>query len=236
MRNILRFLHLTFVFTICHISNFAFAQDWPGINDSLYSNSLKENRQFQVILPKNYDSGTKDSSYEVLYVLDGQYYIKDVPFIYNWTVQSGYMPEMILVIVPNVFIEGVNQRRRDFTPTIPSGEEKGNAVAGGADNFLLFLHNELVPKRSRISAGCHSRDPLHSFSGVAERWATPVSDLWRSITSGRTIGSASASRQFGRFPAFRLELRVSCEEKHHRFSAATSLSTSVMYLSISNFR
>lgn len=123
----------------------AFTQVETWIQDSIFSNTLNETRRFQVILPKDYTSDSLNASYEVLYVLDGQYYAKQVPFICDWTIQSGYMPQTIIVILPNSFKDGVNQRMRDFTPTNSPEEEYFGTDSGGADDFLSFLKDELLP-------------------------------------------------------------------------------------------
>ncbi|HET9487328.1 MAG TPA: alpha/beta hydrolase-fold protein, partial [Chryseosolibacter sp.] len=118
----------------------AVSQDWPGIRDSIYSDVLKEQRKIQVIMPKDHQADSKEK-YEVLYVLDGEWYMEQIPFIYNFTVNSGYAPPCIIVLLPNTYVNGENLRDRDFSPTrinnVPS--------LGGADNFHSFLKNELIP-------------------------------------------------------------------------------------------
>lgn len=101
-------------------------------------------RQIEVILPREYEA-EREQTYEVIYVLDGQYYREQIPYIYRWTLESGYMPQSILVIIPNTFIDGVNQRMRDFTPTRSEAEEYPGVQSGGADRFLEFIQNELDP-------------------------------------------------------------------------------------------
>lgn len=116
------------------------AQKWPGIRDSIYSNVLKEKRSIQVVLPKGYQP-EKNSKYEVLYVLDGEWYMEHIPFIYNFVVSAKFAPENIFVLIPNTYLNGINLRDRDFSPT----KVDGDSTSGGADNFHAFLKNELIP-------------------------------------------------------------------------------------------
>lgn len=116
------------------------ARKWPGIRDSIYSNVLKETRVIQVVIPKGYQP-EKNSKYEVLYVLDGEWYMEQIPFIYNFTVNAKFAPENIFVLIPNTYLNGVNLRDRDFSPT----KIDNDSTSGGADNFHAFLKNELIP-------------------------------------------------------------------------------------------
>jgi predicted alpha/beta superfamily hydrolase len=116
------------------------AQKWPGIRDSIYSNVLKETRAIQVVIPKGYES-QKNAKYEVLYVLDGEWYMEQIPFIYNFAFNAKFVPENIFVLIPNKYLDGVNLRDRDFSPT----KIDDDSISGGADNFHAFLKNELIP-------------------------------------------------------------------------------------------
>src|SRR5258708_9952316 len=116
------------------------AQKWPGIRDSIYSNVLKETRVIQVVLPKGYQP-EKNSKYEVLYMLDGEWYMEQIPFIYNFVVSAKFAPENIFVLIPNTYVNGANLRDRDFSPT----KIKDDSLSGGADTFHAFLKDELIP-------------------------------------------------------------------------------------------
>lgn len=115
-----------------------YSQSRPVIRDSIYSDILKEQRSIKVLLPPEYKTNT-DQTFEVLYVLDGEWYTEQVPFIYNFVASSGYAPPVIFVVLPNTYVDGRNLRDRDFSPT------KMDAWTGGADNFHSFLKNELIP-------------------------------------------------------------------------------------------
>jgi len=121
-------------------TGYTHGQDWPGQRDSIYSNVLKEQRRIQVILPKEYSSNT-ENKFEVLYVLDGEWYMEQIPFIYRFAASSGYAPPNIFVLIPNTYEGKTNLRDRDFSPT-----SINNAPGlGGADNFHAFLKDELIP-------------------------------------------------------------------------------------------
>src|SRR5688572_543269 len=112
----------------------AVAQDYPGKRDSLYSEILKENRKFQVVLPQNYkpESGEK---YDVMYVLDGEWNVRFMANTQQFTQEEAFMPSIIIVAVFNT------DRNRDFLPT----NSPEAPTSGGADKFLSFFKNELIP-------------------------------------------------------------------------------------------
>jgi predicted alpha/beta superfamily hydrolase len=112
----------------------ATAQDLPGKRDSLYSAILKEERVFQVVLPQNYKPGSAEK-YDVLYILDGEGNLKSISDIQQFAQNESLMPPVIMVAVHNT------NRFRDMTPT----QVAQVAGSGGADKFLSFLKNELVP-------------------------------------------------------------------------------------------
>ncbi|RLJ71844.1 alpha/beta hydrolase-fold protein [Pedobacter alluvionis] len=103
--------------------------------DSIFSSSLQETRKIEVILPKNYDAKIKDV-YDVLYVLDGEWYTELLPNAYNFAKSAGFVPNTIIVLIPNIYIKGINQRNRDFEPF-----NKNNGAGYAA--FLSFLEKEL---------------------------------------------------------------------------------------------
>ncbi|MCF0055128.1 alpha/beta hydrolase-fold protein [Dyadobacter sp. CY356] len=126
-------------------------------NDSLVSLSLKETRKIQVLLPKDYDA-TLNDTYDVLYMLDGEWYTKLLPDAYGFAKSAGFAPNTILVLIPNTYIGGVNQRNRDFEPFI-----KENSA--GYDSFLSFLQKELFQFVDRKYPNNGSRSLLGSSLG-----------------------------------------------------------------------
>ncbi|MEO6313999.1 MAG: alpha/beta hydrolase-fold protein [Chitinophagaceae bacterium] len=113
--------------------------DLPIIPDSLYSQVLKEGRRLEIVLPDNYkpaDSG----KYDVLYITDGEWNTRIVSNIRQF-LNIQFIPENIIVSIPNVYPNGANQRGRDFTPTHSAGMPE----SGGAEKFLSFIKTELIP-------------------------------------------------------------------------------------------
>lgn len=111
-----------------------------GVIDSLYSESLKENRKFYVQLPANYNP--KDNiKYPVVFILDGEVFLPTVNNVHGFY-HGGFMPEMVLVGISNA-----NNRTRDLT-TSQIKERYGmpyNDANGEADNFRNFIETELIP-------------------------------------------------------------------------------------------
>jgi hypothetical protein len=104
-----------------------------GKNLKLKSEILNEDRGIFIYLPNNYNQTS--TRYPVLYILDG-----NVHFIHSiGTVSflSGnlVMPQVIVVGIPNI------NRPKDFTPTV----NEAYPSSGGADNFIKFLKEELIP-------------------------------------------------------------------------------------------
>ncbi|MDD4032498.1 MAG: alpha/beta hydrolase-fold protein [Bacteroidales bacterium] len=116
------------------------AQDHVIINDSIYSESLKEQRSLKISLPEKYNPDSV-AKYDVAYLIDGEWNLDLFSFIADFTKGENYIPSMILVAIPNTYIDGVNMRDRDFLPE----KMMGNPRAGGGDHFLAFLKNELRP-------------------------------------------------------------------------------------------
>lgn len=110
------------------------------IVDSIYSNILGENRNFWVKFPDNYDPNSKEK-YAVIYLLDGFSLESTLEAVYDnyW---GHYLPHMILVGVSNRI-----NRTRDLT-TSQIKMRRGSTVnnqTGGAENFSIFIEQELIP-------------------------------------------------------------------------------------------
>ena len=113
--------------------------DLPIIKDSLYSAVLKEMRPLEIVLPANY-STEPGKKFDALYVTDGEWNTRIVSNIRQF-LNIQFIPENIIVSIPNVYPNKMNQRGRDFTPTHTSGM----AESGGAEKFLSFIKTELLP-------------------------------------------------------------------------------------------
>jgi predicted alpha/beta superfamily hydrolase len=110
------------------------AQNLPGKREVLRSAVLNEERVVQVVVPESYRPGSAEK-YDVLYILDGESNLKTIADIQQFAQNETYIPPIILVAVLNT------DRGRDMTPT----QAAQGAGTGGADKFLSFLKNELVP-------------------------------------------------------------------------------------------
>jgi predicted alpha/beta superfamily hydrolase len=168
MKKIILTLLLTFVLaSISQIFYTCYAQDRSVISDSIYSDILNEQRSFKVLLPEEYEPGS-EKKYEVIYLTDGEWVLNLFPFIYKFAQDEDYVPPVIIVDIPNKYINGANQRDRDFLPVhVPSP-----AISGGADNFLSFLKNELIPliDKTYPTNGTNSLYG-HSYGGVFVMYA-----------------------------------------------------------------
>jgi predicted alpha/beta superfamily hydrolase len=110
------------------------------VNDSIFSQVLNEQRKIRILLPEEYKPGS-DAKYDVVYLLDGETHFDDFSFIYSFARREKLLPPLILVAVPNTYTNAGNMRDRDFLPEKTSEKNK----AGGANNFIAFFKNELIP-------------------------------------------------------------------------------------------
>jgi len=136
--------------------------DIVGTRDSLFSNTLEEQRIFWVQLPENFNPESKQL-YPVVYVLDGAVHLQAVSTVlsYNW---GGFMPEMIIIGISNR-----NNRTRDLT-TSEIQTRRGaayNQETGGAENFTLFIEKELIPYVEASYPATTYRTLIgHSYAGL----------------------------------------------------------------------
>jgi len=136
-------------------------QGLPGKRDSIKSAILNEKRVIQVVLPSKYKPGSADK-YDVLYVLDGDWNTQLAKDMQNFIEGEAYMPPTIIVGVLNV------DRDRDLTPT----HVADNKTSGGADKFLAFLKNELIPYVNNAYPSNGDNTIFgHSFGGLFVMYA-----------------------------------------------------------------
>jgi predicted alpha/beta superfamily hydrolase len=139
-----------------------------GSEFSLQSAILNEKRTIQIALPSSYSANHKYTRYPVLYLLDGQMFFETVTGAVGYLSRdaSPHIPEMIVVGIPS------QERVRDSSPTHslkgPLGKsESVYEVSGGADRFLRFLTDELVPYIDRTySTSGHRVLVGYSFTGL----------------------------------------------------------------------
>jgi predicted alpha/beta superfamily hydrolase len=99
----------------------------------IYSKVLSEERRIFIRLPFGYEQSSE--KYPVLLVLDEHAHSIHASGTVSFLSGNGAIPQTIVISIPNT------DRQRDFTPTktdvVPNG--------GGADNFIKFLKDELIP-------------------------------------------------------------------------------------------
>jgi predicted alpha/beta superfamily hydrolase len=126
--------------SVLTVLNSARSQDLSIINDSIFSNNLNEQRKIKVYFPEEYAPGS-DAKYDAVYILDGEIHFNDFLYIYKFARRENFLPPLILVAISNTFTAEGNMRDRDFTP----GKTITDLKAGGAETFMAFLKNELLP-------------------------------------------------------------------------------------------
>jgi predicted alpha/beta superfamily hydrolase len=131
-----------------------------GKTDSIYSKTLKEQRQFWVQLPANFN---KKRTYPVVYILDGETHLQTVSTVQNYY-SGGITPEMILIGISNE-----KHRTRDLTISKINNRQGGAYTQenGGAENFTKFLKNELIPHIEKSYPVTKYRTLVgHSYGGL----------------------------------------------------------------------
>jgi predicted alpha/beta superfamily hydrolase len=112
---------------------------------SLTSSSIGQEYRISVSLPMNYaDSGEKCP---VLYVLDPSLMFD---YVTGMTRSATLLGPLFNVQVPNFILIGIgypniNLRQRDMTPTKDPDEREMEGMSGGAEGFLRFIRDELMP-------------------------------------------------------------------------------------------
>lgn len=101
------------------------------------SKILNEERPIWVYLPEDYKS-SRYKNYPVLYMLDGAEHFHDITGIVQFLAKGNRIPQMIVIGIPHIDIE---HRERDLWPTTVNGRPP----VAGADKFLAFIKEELIP-------------------------------------------------------------------------------------------
>ena len=112
-----------------------------GETVAIRSNVLSEERTLFVAKPAGYEVGAE--RYPVLYLLDGETHFRFVSGVADFLAANDRIPEMLVVAGAS---GGFAKRRHDLTP--PSAAEIDNRFtpgSGGADAFLSFVGDELIP-------------------------------------------------------------------------------------------
>jgi predicted alpha/beta superfamily hydrolase len=124
-----------------------------------------ENYLIRVGLPVNYDS--YDYSFPVLYVLDGDKSFGMTKDIADWLIWFGEIKDIIVVGIS--YGQGTDawweKRERDYTHCQDTNLAKGTAKnTGGAENFLKFVKNELIPVINKKYKALHDSNALMGIS------------------------------------------------------------------------
>ncbi|MCJ8318039.1 MAG: alpha/beta hydrolase-fold protein [Colwellia sp.] len=145
-----------FLLILLAIPNIAMALDNNisiGKTIEIESKILNEKRIIQVHLPDAYRNG--DTRFPVLYLTDGPGHFSHTVGTMDFLANNGRMPQMIIVGVANT------DRTRDLTPKILVSKDERFQNGGGADNFLSFFEQELIPYIEKT----YRTQPYRVFSG-----------------------------------------------------------------------
>ncbi len=135
-----------------------------GRRFTLQSKVLGEERAFWVHLPPGYEVGS--ARYPVLYLTDAEAQFAHTAATVDFLARNGRIPPLLVVAVGNT------DRTRDLTPTRaklpqPDGTLRDLPTAGGADAFLDFFEQELIPHVDRTWRTVAWRAFAgHSFGGL----------------------------------------------------------------------
>jgi predicted alpha/beta superfamily hydrolase len=135
-----------------------------GRRFTLRSKVLGEERAYWVHLPPGYEGGR--AHYPVLYMTDAEAQFAHTAATVDFLARNARVPPLIVVAVGNT------DRTRDLTPTRgklpqPDGTLLELPTAGGADRFLDFLEQELIPHVERTWRTVNWRAFAgHSFGGL----------------------------------------------------------------------
>lgn len=133
-----------------------------GQSFTLSSEILGEERPYFIYLPENYQENGNPLS--VMYLLDGHNNFHPTTGIIKHLNRNGRIPNMMVVGIPNT-----TDRTKDLTPAIKKDMEakKQFATAGGADNMLAFIKDELIPHIDKnYNTGPFKILTGHSFGGI----------------------------------------------------------------------
>lgn len=138
---------------------------YQGKLDSLYSETLKENRKFFVYIPQQIRTiKMAEDRFPVLYLLDARSQFAHTSQTMNALSGSAMsIPATIIVSILNT------NRTRDLTPTHTNESFAGldDSDSGGGDAFLDFIEKELIPYIDQKYSTTPYRTLVgHSFGGL----------------------------------------------------------------------
>ena len=116
-----------------------------GQKTTVKSKILEAEREISVYLPASYNENNF-KKYPVIYLLDGE------KFFHSFSGAVAHLSSDASPQIPEIIIVGITSQDRikDSSPTHsligPYGKEvEGFKTSGGADNFLKFIKEELIP-------------------------------------------------------------------------------------------
>jgi len=131
---------------------------------TLHSKTLNEDRVVWIRTPQNYEK--TQGPFPVLYLVDGPTYINLVASTMDILALNDRMPPLVIVGIANT------DRTRDMTPSHadeknPDGTVHADPTSGGADHFVDFIQNELMPEiKRRYRVAPYKIFVGHSFGGL----------------------------------------------------------------------
>lgn len=156
-----KFIPLLFLFVIASCQKEEFSAELTE-SFSIESTSSGANYPIKVALPENYSPEAQ--TYATIYLLDGE---QDFGFVAENCKKISHNLSTSNVLV--VSIGYGNNRADDYTPT------KANEGGGGAEKFMQFIENELIPRiesEYAVDTLRSSRTILgHSFGGLLGAYA-----------------------------------------------------------------
>lgn len=119
----------------------------------LESKILDGKQKVLIYVPE--EAGNERQRYPVILVLDGEYTFLHTVSAANFLAANGKMPAAIVVGVCS------EKRLTDFTPQLSTTPREGLDASGGADKFLEFLAEELLPYLDKN----YPTQPFHVLMG-----------------------------------------------------------------------
>lgn len=178
-----------------------------GHRYKIESSSLGETRSYIVHKPPQYDFSNE--RYAVIILLDGDGLIHGVSATVDSLANNGRAMPMIVVGVENT------DRQRDFTPPLtgakPDDLPAGNI--GGADKFLSFIADELIPQIDRTYRTRPTRILIgHSYGGLFAVYTLfnrpEVFKAYIAVSPGLWWDNQALAKQADQFVADHKQLRT----------------------------
>lgn len=182
----------------------------------LYSKNVSDSFSISLNLPNDYNPQLKEK-YPVVYLLDANLYFDILATTINKYSEVGLVPPVILVgIGYKDFATMDSLRNRDDTyPTaIP---EYQMTVSGGADKFLSFINNELIPQIDKEFKTDTSKRVLmgHSLGGYFTIY-TILQDLLGKSNSFNSYIAASPSIHYNKYYLLRQLKEIVTQKNRHK--------------------